>query len=652
MKTVKGSEIINHVTEDIRVKMPDIEQVRANCLNQKTEKISTKNNIQKKQSRFKPRRILAAAAALIFIVGLINIQVVIAAVGGFIEETSKFIENTFSNTSNEAKYAITVNTSPGNDDKFQAGGENMTYNLNTTQKENVIIQIYRMGDKGRGIEIATNAVVTMDKKKNIVIGGDTVIDRDGNVIESGSAACRITKSDGTVIEINPLLPHQDDSMTELAKAEYEESGISTNLIEMLPYMSQELIDEIAQNEYEKSGINALSDKIIPYISQNVSEAIAGKQYEINGLKGIIKLSRTISEDLLDEFALIEYKKNGFKNIPNEILVLLSKKTIDEIVLTEYETNGLKNFDYTVYPFASENTMDIIAKREYEKNKFNDLDFMMYPYISVSAIDEIMKAEYEKSGFKNFSVYIYSYISNAIIDELVVKEYEKSGFKNFPIYVYSYISNTIIDELAMKEYEKNGLDSLENLAPYMSGDFIEEIKEKEYVKTGVYPIINDNIGRHFTRTDNGLEIVETPFIGEARYVTVEENERTKEEITKVGKDGEYAEIYTKNSWESNGTARVTIKDGDKTAVVTRDADGLISVTVEQNGNSETTEINPELNPVMTIELNGKNVEVSQTAKSGTAYVRVTRGDVTARIKIAKKAEINVLDYLLTTPLYGT
>jgi hypothetical protein len=75
-----------------------------------------------------------------------------------------------------------------------------------------------------------------------------------------------------------------------------------------------------------------------------------------------------------------------------------------------------------------------------------------------------------------------------------------------------------------------------------------------------------------------------------------------------------------------------------------------VTVEQNGNIETTEINPEISSSTTFELNKKTVEVSQASKGGTVYVIVTRGDVTARIKITKKAEINVYNYLLTTPLY--
>jgi hypothetical protein len=593
MKPIKGNEIINHATSDIRAEMPDIEQVRVDCLNQKVGK----NKIKKRHSVFTPARILATAVSLIFIVGLINIQVVIAAVGGFVEETTKFVEKTF----NKPEYYITVNTSPGNDDKFQGGGTNMTYNLNAHQKVSVIIQIHKKGEKGEKgeiLEIATNSVVTLDEKNNIVIGGDTVIDRDGNIIEFGSAACSIKKIDGTVIEMNPLPADQDDSMNEAARAEYEQSGMSENLLEMLHYLSQDLIDELAATEYEKNGFDNFSPYIYPYISES---------------------------------------------------------TLDELAMTEYEKNRFENFSIHIYPYISGNIVDELAATEYEENGFKNFSPHIYFYISKNIVDELAMIEYEKNGFENFSIHIYPYISGNIVDELALMEHEKSGFKNFSPNIYAYIGENTMHNLVIAEYEKNGVKNMENVAYYayyISESCKEEIKRKEYEKTGEYPVINDNIGRIGNRLDNEFEIVETPFMGETRYITVEVNDETSEEITKVGKDGEYAEIYAKNRKQSNATTSITINDDDKVAIVNRNADGLISITVEQNGNSETTEINPEVNPVTTIVLNSKTIEISQTSKIGTAYVRVSKGDITARIKVTKNAEINVYDYLLTTPLYGS
>jgi len=81
---MKKHEIIKYmnVTSDIHAKMPDIEQVREKCLNQSTDEMAAKENVQKKLKIFKPAKIIATAAALILIIGLVNIQTVIAFISG------------------------------------------------------------------------------------------------------------------------------------------------------------------------------------------------------------------------------------------------------------------------------------------------------------------------------------------------------------------------------------------------------------------------------------------------------------------------------------------------------------------------------------------------------------------------------------------
>ena len=69
---MNGKEIIKNI---ISGEMPDIEQVRANCLNQTVSE-------QKKRPAFKPAKILITAAAMMFIIGLFNIQAVIGMING------------------------------------------------------------------------------------------------------------------------------------------------------------------------------------------------------------------------------------------------------------------------------------------------------------------------------------------------------------------------------------------------------------------------------------------------------------------------------------------------------------------------------------------------------------------------------------------
>jgi hypothetical protein len=79
MKPMKNKEIVKYITSG---KMPDIEQVRANCLNYEDGKTATKNKELTKRTAFKPMKIIATAAAFTLVIGLINIQAVIAFFSG------------------------------------------------------------------------------------------------------------------------------------------------------------------------------------------------------------------------------------------------------------------------------------------------------------------------------------------------------------------------------------------------------------------------------------------------------------------------------------------------------------------------------------------------------------------------------------------
>jgi hypothetical protein len=76
---MKNKEIIEYT---VRGEMPDFEEVRAKFHNQAADEISAINNKQKKYQVFKPARILATALVLVLIVGLFNVQAIIAFVGG------------------------------------------------------------------------------------------------------------------------------------------------------------------------------------------------------------------------------------------------------------------------------------------------------------------------------------------------------------------------------------------------------------------------------------------------------------------------------------------------------------------------------------------------------------------------------------------
>ena len=498
----------------------------------------------------------------------------------------------------DSKPEISISTSPGNDAKWIGSGDGIVRNLNAHQNAAIII---RIAHKDAVVEIAANDSVTMDSINDVfIIGDDTLVDIHGNIMRQGTGSCTITKTNAAISEsVSP--PAQDGNSDEQARAEYEQSGFSLELVKMLPYMGQSLIDEIAAMEYDKNGFKNFDTEMVEYDADgNRSTNVVAYSY--------------ISESTIDELAKKEYAKTGFENFSMHIYPYISESLLDELVQEEFEKSGFDNLSMHIYSYISDSLVDLLAVRECEENGFADLPFQIYPYISDSTIDELARGVYVKSGF--------SY---------------------FPNYVYSYISEGVIDQLALAEYETKGLDSLSYIANYVSGGFIEQIKQKEYEKTGTYPLINNGIGRVFNHNAGNFEIIETPFIGEIRYIKMDINAEESEETMKIGKDGELAVIYT-----SNANVTVTVKDAQTQVVVSKESDGAVSVTTtKQDGNIESTQINPDANPVITVMLSDRTVEVSQTQKDGTAYVTITRGDVKAKIEIAGQNSINILDYLNAT-----
>ena len=92
---MKGNEIINNITSDIRSKMPDIEQVRENCLNQVADSISDPQQKTKKSKQvWKP--IIKFALPALMILGVFCFQIL----GGTI---TKIMDNPWISGTSEVK---------------------------------------------------------------------------------------------------------------------------------------------------------------------------------------------------------------------------------------------------------------------------------------------------------------------------------------------------------------------------------------------------------------------------------------------------------------------------------------------------------------------------------------------------------------------
>ena len=311
----------------------------------------------------------------------------------------------------------------------------------------------------------------------------------------------------------------------------------------------------------------------------------------------------------------------------------------------YTESGLKGIS-DLLPYMSQNAIDEIASKEYDKvGRINKLDELILYAMSENLLSELLSKECEQNGIKSISDDILVYMSKSVVDELARKEYEKSGLKGIGNITW-FMSKSTIDEIALKEYEKNGLRNIGEIAWAMSRSALEELALREYAATET--VINTKMGKVINMNDNGMDIIETPLIGEIKYLNIEN--KSNSTTAKLGKDGEFAEIFVKNSGKTNSEASVTVKDSNSSVVIQKDKDGAVSVITEKNGKNETTLINPDVQSDMTVELNGKTVEISQASKGGTAIIIVKEGDITAKIKIAKNANTTLTEYLAdSTPI---
>ena len=255
--------------------------------------------------------------------------------------------------------------------------------FDTFNNDNISYNINRKAFSADGIEIhfpngtiiKTHDTVKIDaNNKNIgavKIAGDTIIDLNGSITAEGSGKFTVITQDGAETKINggnqSAYTGEGDPDNE-AIAAYEKSGLN-GIVDLLPYMSQDVIDEIARKEYERVGsIDKLSDIILYAMSNGLQSELITNEYGKNGLNSISddKLA-SMDKNAIDELAKSEYEKNGFKNISDSVITFMSENVLDDLARQEYDKNGLKNLSDRILVFMSENAVDEIALKEYEKN---------------------------------------------------------------------------------------------------------------------------------------------------------------------------------------------------------------------------------------------------------------------------------------------
>ena len=110
-----------------------------------------------------------------------------------------------------------------------------------------------------------------------------------------------------------LAPLMKPSQTEAVVRKMVEAQDAPDIIELLPFIGQELCDELAEKRYREKGVGALDD-FLPFISGRLLESIAAEEFEQNGLHTFECIAPFLNRDALRMYAAKAIERDGIKAI--------------------------------------------------------------------------------------------------------------------------------------------------------------------------------------------------------------------------------------------------------------------------------------------------------------------------------------------------
>jgi len=280
------------------------------------------------------------------------------------------------------------------------------------------------------IEFTNGVTVKAPSRTGIEFGNDTY------TVVIGNGGATVTKKDGSTSTIpggaiidnngNQTGYKWEGNVNDWAKEIYEKSGLeeitssNNSKLGLIHFMNQKTIDEIALKESEKSGFKNILGMIY-YMSTKAIDEAALKSHEKFGIDGILSAIYYMNEKTVDEIAVKESEKSGIKTISNAIYYM-SEKAVSEAALKSYENFGMDGILRAIY-YMNQKSIDQIAIKESAKTGLNgDVSRMIY-YMSTKAVDEAALISYEKFGVDSIKVARF-YMSQKVLDEIAKREKAK------------------------------------------------------------------------------------------------------------------------------------------------------------------------------------------------------------------------------------
>lgn len=160
-----------------------------------------------------------------------------------------------------------------------------------------------------------------------------------------------------------------------------------DVLPLLPFLNNDTINELARKAAETGSYKKIYE-IAPFVKRNALEQIVrGMEAERKSISDLVPF---VSEALVEEIAKNRYREEGIYAL-EDIVPFIPKETLQEIAKEEYEKQGLKHFE-SIAPFLERGFLNGIAQKAIEKDGIKAISGIA-PFLDRDMLSEYVKEKY-------------------------------------------------------------------------------------------------------------------------------------------------------------------------------------------------------------------------------------------------------------------
>lgn len=194
-------------------------------------------------------------------------------------------------------------------------------------------------------------------------------------------------------DVAPLLKTQQvDMIFERVEKEMENAqemydvGFD-DVLPLLPFLNNGTINELARKAAETGSYKKIFE-IAPFVERNALEQIVrGMEAERKSVSDLVPF---VSDMLIEEIAKNRYREEGLCSL-DDIMPFIPRETLQKIAEEEYEKQGLKHFG-SIAPFLESDFLNGLAQKAIEKDGIKAISRIV-PFLASDMLSEYVKEKY-------------------------------------------------------------------------------------------------------------------------------------------------------------------------------------------------------------------------------------------------------------------